>query len=101
LSAAATALGLSEADLRAQLRAGKSLATVAKEKGVAVEKVVDALVAEAQQRLAGAVAAGRLTQAQADERLKDVRARITDRVNATRPARPGRGQAPAPLQPSP
>ncbi len=100
LSAAATALGLTEADLRAQLRAGKSLATVAKEKGVAVEKVVDALVAEAQQRLADAVKAGRLTQAQADERLKDLRARITERVNATRPQRPGPAQPPAPAQPS-
>ncbi len=100
LSAAATALGLSETELRAQLRAGKSLATVAKEKGVAVEKVVDALVAEAQQRLADAVKAGRLTQAQADERLKDLRARITERVNATRPQRPGPAQPPAPAQPS-
>ena len=98
LAGAAKALGLSEADLRAQLRAGKSLAAVAKDKGVAVEKVVDALVAEAQQRLADAVKAGRLTQAQADERLKDLRARVTERVNATRPQRLGQPSAPPPGQ---
>ncbi len=89
LAAAAEALGLSESDLLAQLRAGKSLAAVAKDKGVAVDKVVDALVADAQQRLADAVKAGRITQAEADQRLKDLRARITERVNATRPAKPG------------
>ena len=98
LAAAAKALGLSETELMTQLRAGKSLAAVARDKGVAVEKVVDALVAEAQQRLADAVKAGRLTQAQADERLKDLRARVTERVNATKPQRPAPGQAPG--QPS-
>ena len=89
LTAAAKALGMSETDLATALRSGKSLAAVAKEKGVAVQKVVDALVAEAKQRLADAVKSGRLTQAQADQRLKDVTARITERVNSTRPARPG------------
>jgi polyhydroxyalkanoate synthesis regulator phasin len=89
LAAAAKALGISETDLMTALRSGKSLAAVAKEKGVDVQKVIDALVAEAKQRLADAVKNGRLTQAQADERLKDVTARITERVNSTAPGRPG------------
>ena len=89
LTAAAKALGMSENDLRTQLRAGKSLAAVAKAKGVDVQKVVDALVAEAKQRLADAVKSGRLTQAQADQWLKNLTARITAKVNATRPDRPG------------
>jgi hypothetical protein len=90
LGAAAKALGMSESDLLTQLRSGKSLAAVAKDKGVDVQKVVDALVAEAKQRLAEAVKNGRLTQAQADQRLKDLTARITAKVNATRPDGPGR-----------
>jgi hypothetical protein len=90
LPAAAKALGMSESDLRTQLRSGKSLAAVAKDKGVNVQKVVDALVAQAKQRIADAVKNGRLTQAQADQRLKDLTARITAKVNATRPDAPGR-----------
>ena len=89
LGAAAKALGMSEGDLLTQLRSGKSLAAVAKAKGVDVQKVVDALVAEAKQRLADGVKSGRLTQAQADQRLKNLTARITAKVNATRPDRPG------------
>jgi hypothetical protein len=88
LAAAAKALGMSKSDLMTQLRSGKSLAAVAKAKGVDVQKVVDALVAEAKQRLADAVKNGRLTQAQADQRLKNLTARITAEVNATGPARP-------------
>jgi hypothetical protein len=81
---------MTESDLRTQLRSGKSLAAVAKGRGVDVQKVVDALVAEAKQRLADAVKNGRLTQAQADQRLKNLTARITAKVNATRPDGPGR-----------
>ena len=92
LAAAAKALGISETELLTALRSGKSLAAVAKEKGVDVQKVIDALVAEAKQRLADAVKNGRLTQAQADQRLKDLTARITERVNSTAPARPGFGR---------
>jgi hypothetical protein len=90
LGAAAKALGMTESDLLTQLRSGKSLAAVAKQKGVDVQKVVDALVAEAKQRIADAVKSGRLTQAQADQRLKNLTARITAKVNATRPVGPGR-----------
>jgi hypothetical protein len=90
LGAAAKALGTTQADLLTQLRSGKSLAAVAKDKGIDVQKVVDALVAEAKQRIADAVKSGRLTQAQADQRLKNLTARITAKVNATRPDGPGR-----------
>ena len=81
LAAAAKALGMTEADLGTALRGGKTLAQVAKDKGVPVQKVIDALVAEAKTKLAEAVKAGKITRAQADERLKDLTARITDRIN--------------------
>jgi hypothetical protein len=99
LDAAATALGITPEELRTELQAGKSLATIAGEKGVEVSKVVDALVADAKAHLAQAVADGKLTQAEADERAADLEARITDLVNRVgRPhdgeRRPGPGPGP-------
>ena len=92
LTAAATALGISEEDLRTALGDDKSIADVAKEKGVDLQKVIDAMVAEAKTHLAAEVEDGRITQAQADERLADLETRITDMVNGKAPAgRPGHG----------
>jgi hypothetical protein len=58
---------------------------------VAVNTLIDALVAAAQERITQAVTDGDLTQEQADERLADLQTRITDPVNSTgddRPLRP-------------
>ena len=91
LTAAAKALGLSEADLRTALQGGKSLADVAKDKGVDKAKVVEALVASAKERLATEVKDGELTQAQADERAKDLPTRIAALVDGTGGKGFGRG----------
>jgi hypothetical protein len=85
LSAAATALGLSEADLRTALQSGKTLADVAKDQSVSVDTLVAALVKAKTERIQEDVTAGRLTQAQADEKLADLTERITEAVNSTRP----------------
>src|SRR5829696_3222318 len=61
LDAAASYLGLTEEQLRAELAAGKTLAQVAKDKGKSVDGLVDAMVAHAEADIAAAVAAGRLT----------------------------------------
>jgi hypothetical protein len=84
LDGAAAYLGLSEDALRTQLESGQTLAQVAQAQGKTVSGLIDALVAEEKQELAAAVTAGRLTQAQADERLAELRARITDKVNGVR-----------------
>jgi len=81
LDAAASYLGLSEAELRAQLEQGKSLAEVARAQDKSVDGLVQALVADAKNRLDDAVAAGKLTQSQADEIEKGLEDRITDLVN--------------------
>ncbi len=92
LSAAATALGMTEDELRTALEAeGTTLAEVAQEQGVEVQSLVDALVSAQQERLAEAVEDGRLTQEQADERFADLEERITERVNSEAPAEGGRG----------
>ena len=82
----AAALGMTAEELKAGHEAGKSLATMASEQGVDVQKVIDVLVANAQERLAEAVTDGKLTQAQADEKAADLQARMTELVNRTPPA---------------
>jgi hypothetical protein len=85
LDDAAAYLGLTEDALRTRLESGQTLAQVAEAQGKSVDGLIDALVAGEKQELADAVADGRLTQAQADERLTELRARITDKVNGVRP----------------
>jgi len=91
LAAAASALKMTEAELRTALDGGKTLAQVAKDKNVPVATLVAALVKAEQAETAQAVKDGRITQAQADERLKDLTARVTERVNSTRPNHRDRG----------
>jgi hypothetical protein len=86
LNAAAQALGMTADELRTALQGGKSLADVAKEKGIDVSKVVDALVAQLKAHLDQEVAEGEHTQAEADQRLADAKTRIEALVNGTAPA---------------
>jgi hypothetical protein len=67
LDAAATYLGVTEAQLHTELESGKSLAEVAKAEGKSVDGLKKALAAEGKKKLDAAVKDGRLTQAQADE----------------------------------
>ena len=60
---------------------GQSIAQVAEANGVAVDTVIDAMVDAKAERLAEKVESGRITQAEADEKLADIEDRITDRVN--------------------
>lgn len=89
LTAAAEVLGMTEDALRTELQAGKSLADVAKAKGVDKQKVIDALVTEAKTRLAEAVKSGKLTQAEADTRAADMAAHIAEEVDEVHQGRPG------------
>jgi hypothetical protein len=89
LDAAAEYLGLTEDELRSELRSGKSLAQIAKAHGRTVEGLVAALVDEAKTKLDAAVAAGRLTREEADSMLAGLKERITDLVNTRFPPRFG------------
>src|SRR5215203_3523479 len=89
--AAAKYLGLTDAQLRTELESGKTLAQVAQAHGKTVDGLVDALVADFKTKIDAAVKAGRVTQADADRALKDVRARVTARVNGQGPDG-GRGE---------
>jgi hypothetical protein len=96
LDTAATALGITADELRTELEAGKTIAEVAGERGVDVQTVIDAMVAQLETHLAEEVASGEHTQEEADQKLADATTRITDHVNNGMPAggRGPRGGAP-------
>ena len=81
VAVAADKLGMTQADLVSELRNGKTIAQVAKSKQVAANTIVDAFVATRAERLNTAVAAGRMTQAQADAMLATMRANVTARLS--------------------
>ena len=81
LEVAATALGMTTTELQTAMAGGSSLAQVAAQKGVAVQKVIDALVADVKADINQAVTDGKLTQAEADVRLAEVATRVTAMVN--------------------
>jgi DNA-binding CsgD family transcriptional regulator len=85
VTAVAGVLKLTEAELKTQVEAGKSLADVAATQNVSVQSVIDVVVTEMRAHIASEVASGELTQAQADEKLAEVTARATDMVNGVRP----------------
>ena len=84
--AVAKALGLTADELRTELQSGKSLADVAKAKGVDVAAVKAAITADVKAHLDEEVASGEHTQADADAKLAELTARLDDIVNGVRPA---------------
>jgi hypothetical protein len=85
LETAADYLGLTGSELRTQLRDGKTLAQIAKDRGKSVDGLIGALYDAAKKQLDAAVAAGRLTKDQEDKILADAKQRITDFVNGNGP----------------
>jgi predicted RNase H-like HicB family nuclease len=82
-SVVAKAIGISEADLKTALAGGQTVAAVAKAHNVALQAVIDALVADSNSELAAAVANGSITQAQADAQKATILQRATDQANGT------------------
>jgi hypothetical protein len=82
LDAAASYLGLTEAQLRAQLNSGKTLAEIAKAQDKSVDGLLAALKADAKKKLDAAVAAGRVRKADEDQILSDLGQRFENLVNA-------------------
>ena len=81
LAAVAQALGIDEAVLKAALKSGKTIADVAQANNVPVANVIAAIVADRQAHIAQAVVDGKLTQAQANEKLEYLTAKVTESVS--------------------
>jgi hypothetical protein len=96
LDAAATALGMTADELRTELEAGQTIAQVAEAKGVDVQTVIDSMVAAEKAKLDEKVAAGDITQDEADAHLAEDTTRFTDMVNNGMPARGDHGHGHGP-----
>lgn len=81
---AAAALGVTAEELRAELRDGGSIASVAAERGVSIDDVKGRIVSDAETKLASLVAEGRMDQAQADAALARLTSRLDQIVERTR-----------------
>jgi len=92
LAEAATALGMTEAELKTELQAGKSIANVAKAKNIDLETVIAKLTAAFKAHLDEEVASGKHTQAEADAKLAEFKTRVVTMVNtAGLPMHGGKG----------
>jgi hypothetical protein len=89
LGTAATYLGSTVSELRTSLSGGKSLATVATDKGKTAAGLISALTTAAKAKLDAAVTAGTLTQSQEDSITANLSDRITAFVNNTPPTHSG------------
>jgi hypothetical protein len=78
-------------EVLAQRADGKSFEQIAAAEGVSADKVVDEALAVRKQLLADKVAAGEITQAQADAALANMETRLTERVSTTGQFGGGRG----------
>ena len=99
LDEAAAALGMTPDQLRTALAGGQSLADLAKDKGVDLTKVTDALVAAYTKHEQDEVTAGSETQAEADKEIAAFKTKVDEIVNGTFKGR--HGEEPAPTTTTP
>ena len=86
LAGVAEVIGITPEQLKTELKAGKSLAQVAEAHGVSADKLVEALLAKVQTRVAEAVASGKITAEQGQKILAGAAKRLPDMVQRTRGA---------------
>lgn len=79
-------LGTTTEQLRADLRAGTTVAELADDAGIDLDVIVDLIEALRTERIEAAVANGNLDREVADARLATLRDRITSRLNGERPS---------------
>jgi urease accessory protein UreF len=94
-AAIASYLGLTQAQLRDELRSGKTLAQIALAQGKTVAGLEDAIYADVQAHLDQAVSNGRLTSAQEQTLLTQLKAHLDDIVNHAFPAGAPHAKRPA------
>jgi polyhydroxyalkanoate synthesis regulator phasin len=90
----AQALGMSVEELRTAVQGGQTVADLAAANGIALDTIVDAVLAERKAQLDQAVADGSLTQEEADAKLSAMREQVTKRLSEPFAGRPGSEAAP-------
>ncbi len=92
VAVAARVLGVDQATLVTTLNGGKTIAAVAKEKGISTDKIVDEFLAPRIMALKSSVDAKRITQAQADAMLATMKPNVTSQLSSKwAPRGPGMG----------
>jgi hypothetical protein len=91
LAAVVDVVGVPAVELRREVARGATLARIAEANGVDPQAVVDAAVAASSARIDAAVAAGRLSEAQAAQRHETLPARVAALVSAPAADTRGRG----------
>lgn len=81
VAVAAKQLGMTQVDLATALKAGKTIADVAREKSVDPAKIVEAFVAEKMADRQGMVTSGRWTQAQLDTMTAMMKANVLQKLS--------------------
>ncbi|MCO8126541.1 hypothetical protein NHL50_04920 [Acidimicrobiia bacterium EGI L10123] len=82
----AEALGLTQDELHAALADGQTVTEIAEARGIDIQTVVDAVVADLGIRLEERVEAGEMTRERADEVLAEATERASDHLEGDRPA---------------
>ena len=92
IAVAAKVLGIDQTALVTTLNSGKTIADVAKEKGISADKIVDEFLAPRLAAMKSSVEAKRITQAQADAMIATMKANVTAQLNNKwTPRGPGMG----------
>lgn len=85
-------LGMTVQDLLSEQRSGKSLATIAEEKGKTREALIEYLYNEEKAELDALLSQGKITQDQYNTRIENLKDRITQIVERTCIGNPGKGR---------
>ncbi len=80
LSTAAEVIGIEVDELRAALQDGATIAEVAEANGSSAQDVIDAMIANLEEKLDEKVAEGRITEDEAAEKLESKTERISNKV---------------------
>jgi hypothetical protein len=76
-------LGLTAEELKTELRNGQSLAAIAENQGIDVQKIIGLEVSQETAKLDEALSSAKITQEQYDAKLADVTDMVTKQVNGT------------------
>ncbi len=91
MSTLAKDLNLSTTTLQSDLKAGKSIASIAQAQGVSTTTLITDLENSAKSNLDQAVSSGKMTSTQEQQMLTRLNQQITNLVNGTMPSMPGHG----------
>ncbi len=80
-------MGISQDELRNELKSGKTLAEIAKENGKSTNDLVNFFMSKAKEHLQTALKNGRITQQRYDEVMQNIKQRVEQMINGKMPSK--------------